>query len=119
MANTYSFFNNATANGTALWPAVINTGDWGVGFPPTNSPMMVRATVNGTGTVTATYTIYMGSSINGSIVYDTNPVAVITLSATTVDTGSTLFTTTPNKYWKVVLSNLTGTGAQTSCVAEY
>lgn len=98
---------------------ILSANDWGSGFPPTDRAVMIRATVNGTGTVTATYNVYLGSLINGVVVYDSAAVATILLSGTTVDTGSTLFPVMPNKYWKVVLSNVSGTGVHTSCVAEY
>lgn len=119
MSNTYTIFNDVIVGGTELWPSTANINDWGVGFPPTNTPILLRATVYGTGTVTATYTIYHGSFIHDTVVYDTAPIATITLSGANIDTGSTLFAISPNRYWKIVLSGLTGTNAHTSCVAEY
>jgi hypothetical protein len=119
MANTFTLVLNATTSNTIYWPANPASGDWGAGYPATNSPMLIRATVNGTGAVTATYTIYAGSMMAGSIVYDTAPTSTIILSGTTVDTGSALFTVVPNKYWKIVLSAVSGTGAKTTCVVEF
>ena len=84
-----------------------------------SSPLLLRANITGTGSVSAAYTVYQGSLINGVVVYDVSPLATINLSGTGSDSGSTLLAATPNKYFKVVLSSISGTSATTNFIIEY
>ena len=101
-----------TANGNA---------DIDIGAGYVGRPITFRASVAGTGAVAGSIAIHQGSEINGVVVYDATAATgdtPIVLTGTTVATDSVSFEATGNRFWRCVLSGISGTGATVRIVAE-